>query len=103
MTAMREIFICSILILIVVSLAFAKTEGAARNKVDNIIIHTTGGPICKSGKVAFTPPGTLKSMKKFFEQHPILGIHYVIGRDGTTLKSISENQIAKKSTIKDDN
>ena len=76
------------------SVVVAKTTGPAREEITRVIIHATGGPGCKSNQVVFTPSGTLESMKRYFEQHPTLGIHYLIGRRGAIAKSIPEDQVA---------
>ena len=72
----------------------AKTSGPTRSTVDKVIIHTTGGPTCKNNIVVFTPSGTVSGMKDYFEKHPTLGIHYIVGKKGEIEASIPEEQIA---------
>ena len=74
--------------------AEARSRGAKRSKVSEIIVHATGGPFCQGGKVMFSPSGTGPSMKKFFEANGTVSIHYIVDRDGTVLKSIAEDEVA---------
>ena len=94
MDIFRKFLIYVTVILLTGSAGLAKTRGPARKEATSVIIHATGGPMCKDKQVVFTLSGTLKSMKRYLEQHPTLGIHYLIGRDGTIVKSIPENQVA---------
>lgn len=94
MDIFRKFLIYVTAILLTGSVGLAKTTGPTRKEATSVIIHSTGGPMCKNNQVVFTPSGTLKSMKRYFEQHPTLGIHYLIGRDGTIVKSIPENHVA---------
>jgi N-acetyl-anhydromuramyl-L-alanine amidase AmpD len=81
-------------VILMASTGLAKDSGPLRGEVGSVVIHATGGPMCRDGRVVFTPSGTLRSMKRYFENHSILGIHYIIGRDGTIVKSVPEDQIA---------
>ncbi|MCP4367141.1 MAG: hypothetical protein GY797_03345 [Deltaproteobacteria bacterium] len=65
MKTIRNVLTCFVCFFSLTSLGIAKTSGPLRDKVDSIIIHATGGPICKNGKVEFTPSGTITSMKNF--------------------------------------
>jgi len=59
------------------------TSGPRREFVDRIIVHTIGGPSCDGGKLVFSgAPGDAQRWKEFFDRHPLLGIHYVVDRDG---------------------
>ncbi|MFM9939597.1 MAG: N-acetylmuramoyl-L-alanine amidase [Hyphomicrobiaceae bacterium] len=74
--------------------AEARGRGAKRDKVTEIIVHATGGPFCKGGKVVFSPAGTVATMKRFFEASGQVSIHYIIGRDGEVAKSVPEDEVA---------
>ena len=73
---------------------FAKTSGAKRNHISEIIIHATGGPSCIKGKVVFSDPGTLARMTRFFRNSRRVSIHYIIGRNGKIVKGLDERRIA---------
>lgn len=75
--------------------AEARRTGALRTSVDMIVIHTTGGPTCDASTQQFiwVPGGELNENIRTIEAHPVLGIHYMIDRDGTLRRSIPENQI----------
>jgi N-acetyl-anhydromuramyl-L-alanine amidase AmpD len=72
----------------------ARARGARRDAVAEIIVHATGGPFCKGGQVVFSPPGTVESIKRFFEASGQVSIHYIVGRDGEVARSVPENEIA---------
>jgi N-acetylmuramoyl-L-alanine amidase len=75
--------------------AQATTAGARRAKIDAIIVHAISGPSCAGGRVVFSgAPGDAAKWKTFFDRHPFLGIHYVVGRDGTVLPSTPEERMA---------
>ncbi len=74
----------------------ARRNGVVRPTVDMIVIHSTGGPTCdlRTGKPIWVKAGTLAENIREIEAHPVLGIHYMIDRDGALRKSIPENQVA---------
>ncbi len=74
----------------------ARRSGAVRQIVDMIVIHSTGGPTCDptTGKPVWVKAGTLDENMREIEAHPVLGIHYMIDRDGALRKSIPERQVA---------
>jgi hypothetical protein len=73
----------------------AKTSGPLQVNVDTIIIHAVSGPSCSGGRVVYSgAPGDAGRWKRFFDQHPFLGIHYIVDRAGTVLASTPENQVA---------
>ena len=74
--------------------AFARSSGKKRSVVNEIIIHATGGPSCRRGKVVFSKPGTLKLMSRFFKNSRRVSIHYIVGRDGKIAKGIPESRVA---------
>lgn len=74
--------------------ASAKARGSKRTAVDEIIIHTTGGPFCQGGRVVFSPAGDVPAMKRFFEAPGLVSIHYIIGRDGEVAASVAEDEVA---------
>lgn len=78
--------------------AHARKTGAPRPdaQIDMIVVHSTGGPTCDSrtGQPVWVPAGELDANLRFIEAHPVLGIHYMIGRDGTLRASVPENQLA---------
>lgn len=61
-----------------------------------IIIHSTGGPTCDAatGQPVWIKAGTLDEDLRTIEAHPVLGIHYMIDRDGTVRSSVPEDQVA---------
>jgi N-acetylmuramoyl-L-alanine amidase len=77
--------------------AQARRTGAARTQaVDTVVIHSTGGPTCDAvtGKPIWVRAGTLADNLQQIEAHPVLGIHYMIDRDGTLRASVPEGQVA---------
>lgn len=88
--------VCAIAVALHGADALGKTTGDPREKaaIKEIIIHATGGPTCSSGTVVFTPAGTLESNKEMLESDPIVGIHFLVGGDGTLADSIPVLQIA---------
>lgn len=60
-----------------------------------VVLHSTGGPTCdKDGKPIWVPAGELRENLQVIEAHPRLGIHFMIGRDGTVVASVPETQVA---------
>ncbi len=77
--------------------AQARRTGALRTQpVDLVVIHSTGGPTCdvKTGRPIWVGAGTLDENLRHIEAHPVLGIHYMIDRDGTLRASVPEGQVA---------
>lgn len=77
--------------------AAARATGAARTRpIDLIVIHSTGGPTCdaKTNKPVWIGAGTLADNLRTIEAHPVLGIHYMIDRDGSLRTSVPEAQVA---------
>jgi N-acetylmuramoyl-L-alanine amidase len=77
--------------------AHARRSGAARTQaIDMVVIHSTGGPTCDAttGKPIWVGAGTAADNLRQIEAHPVLGIHYMIDRDGTLLTSVPEEQVA---------
>jgi N-acetylmuramoyl-L-alanine amidase len=77
--------------------ACARSSGQPRlQPINMVVIHSTGGPTCnaKTGQVMWVKSGTLAANMRFIEAHPKLGIHYMIDRDGTLVRSVPEEQIA---------
>jgi len=74
--------------------ADARSSGAKRSRIDEIIIHATGGPSCRRGKVVFSNPGTLQWMARFFKRSRRVSIHYIVGRDGRIARGVAENRVA---------
>jgi len=78
-------------------MADARRTGAARAEpISMIVIHSTGGPTCDAvtGQPIWVPAGHLDENLRQIEAHPVLGIHYMIDRDGTTRASVPEDQLA---------
>lgn len=74
--------------------AQARRNGAKRAQIDMVVLHSTGGPTCDaSNRVIWVPGGELDANMRFIEAHPVLGIHYMIGRDGALRRSIPEDQV----------
>jgi N-acetyl-anhydromuramyl-L-alanine amidase AmpD len=75
--------------------SYGKTTGKTRTEVNRVIIHSIGGPACKNGSVVYSPAdGDAKRWIGFFNRHKVLGIHYVIDKDGNIEAGVPENQIA---------
>jgi N-acetylmuramoyl-L-alanine amidase len=77
--------------------AHARRSGAARTQaIDMVVIHSTGGPTCDAatGKPIWVGAGSLDDNLRQIEGHPVLGIHYMIDRDGTLRTSVPEEQVA---------
>jgi N-acetyl-anhydromuramyl-L-alanine amidase AmpD len=73
----------------------AKTSGKTRTEVNRVIIHSIGGPSCKNGSVVYSSAnGDAKQWIEFFNRHEVLGIHYVIDKNGNAEAGVPENQIA---------
>jgi N-acetyl-anhydromuramyl-L-alanine amidase AmpD len=75
----------------------ARRTGAPRTEsIDLVVIHSTGGPTCDdaTGKPIWVGAGSLDANLRYIEAHPVLGIHYMIDRDGTTRASVPEEQLA---------
>jgi N-acetylmuramoyl-L-alanine amidase len=72
----------------------AKKNGTKRHSATEVIIHATGGPLCDNGRIVFSPPGTIESNRENFEKDPVLGIHYIIGRNGEVAASVPEDEVA---------
>jgi N-acetylmuramoyl-L-alanine amidase len=79
-----------------IPLALGLASGPTRDKIDKIVIHTIGGPSCsEDGEVQFRPvPGNARTWINWFAKQPVVGIHYVVDREGVTLAGIPENQVA---------
>ncbi len=87
--------IAGLLLLGSTSAAVATTSGPKRASVHTIVVHAISGPSCSGGKVAFSgAPGDAQRWKRFFDNHPFLGIHYVLDRDGVALASTPEDRVA---------
>lgn len=77
--------------------AAATTAGAVRARTDTIIVHAISGPLqnCPHGRLEFSgAPGDARRWKAFFDKHPLLGIHYVIDREGHVEKSTPDDRRA---------
>jgi N-acetylmuramoyl-L-alanine amidase len=75
----------------------ARRTGAARTQaIDMVVIHSTGGPTCDAatGKPIWVSAGTAADNLRQIEAHPVLGIHYMIDRDGSLRTSVPEDQVA---------
>lgn len=75
----------------------ARRTGRLRTEtIDLVVIHSTGGPTCddRTGKPIWIGAGTLEENLRHIEAHAVLGIHYMIDRDGTTRASVPEDRIA---------
>jgi len=75
----------------------ARRTGNLRTQpIDMVVIHSTGGPTCdeKTGKPIWVAAGTLDDNIRNVEAHPVIGIHYMIDRDGTLRASVPEDQVA---------
>src|SRR5688572_13050693 len=71
----------------------AQPSGKARSKTELIVLHATGGPACKDGKVVFTPAGTIESTKSELAAKG-LSIHYIVGKKGEVDAALPDNLVA---------
>lgn len=77
--------------------AEARRIGAPRTQpIDMVVIHSTGGPTCDAatGRPVWVAAGALDENLRHIEAHPVLGIHYMIDRDGTLRASVPEDRVA---------
>ena len=79
--------------------ASARTSGQSRQWApDVIVIHAVGGPICAGGLVVFDEIPSREDDAMFWrheiENNPVIGIHYVIGRNGDVETSIPTSEVA---------
>jgi hypothetical protein len=77
--------------------AVARATGALRTQpVTLVVIHSTGGPTCdpRTGKPIWVGGGALEENLRVIAAHPVLGIHYMIDRDGTLRASVPEDRVA---------
>lgn len=92
---MQRILMASAMLLALFGPAGATTSGPRRDTIDSIIVHTISGPLCSRGELAFSgAPGDAERWKRFFDNHPFLGIHYVLDREGVVLASTPEQRVA---------
>jgi N-acetylmuramoyl-L-alanine amidase len=92
------------LLFLLAALCLAGTAGSAQAKrtgkprpvaIDMVVIHSTGGPTCDAnGSPIWVKAGEMQANLRFIEAHPLLGIHYMIDRDGTLRTSVPEDQVA---------
>lgn len=69
----------------------SRTSGPLRTDIHIIIIHAVGGPQCVDGRVTYSETyGDAVKWKNYFDNHPFLGIHYIVDREGMTLGSTPE-------------
>jgi N-acetylmuramoyl-L-alanine amidase len=83
--------------LAVVPAAAARRTGPVRtHPIDMVVIHSTGGPTCDDAtrKPIRVPAGTLDEDLRNVEAHPVIGVHYMIDRDGTLRASVPEDRVA---------
>lgn len=89
------VWFVSLLLFLLPVLSEARTSGKNRVTVNRIIIHSIGGPSCKNGSVVYsTADGDARRWIEFFNQHRVLGVHYVIDKSGQVEAGVPENQIA---------
>lgn len=77
--------------------AEARRTGNARSQaIDMVVLHSTGGPTCdaRTGNPVWVRAGTLEENMQQVEAHSVIGIHYMIDRDGTVRASVPEDQVA---------
>ena len=89
--------------LIIFGLLFASLSSAKGNlnskvrntAIDAIVLHAIAGPYCNKGIVRYSSAKSgLVFWKGFFERHAVVGIHYIIDRDGSIVSSIDEGRVA---------
>ena len=79
---------------LLLSLAAIHWTAAEARQIDLIVIHATGGPGCRDGRLWHAPGGSLESNLRHFAANPDIGYHYLIGRDGQTVAGVPESRIA---------
>jgi N-acetylmuramoyl-L-alanine amidase len=92
----NSLFALVLLSLLSCSVAEARRTGPLRKQTVNmVVIHSTGGPTCDAnGKPIWVSAGTMQDNIRTIEAHPVLGIHYMIDRDGSQRASVPEDRIA---------
>jgi hypothetical protein len=100
---MKSILTASAVSLAMLGPAGATTSGPRRDSIDSIVIHAISGPHCAHGQLAFSgAPGNAERWKRFFDNHPFLGIHYVVDREGVILASTPEERVANHALDNND-
>jgi N-acetyl-anhydromuramyl-L-alanine amidase AmpD len=76
--------------------AAARSGGEPRPlaAIKTIVLHASGGPTCRADRVIWIKAGGLRATRRYLEQHRVLGIHYLVGRDGEVLTSVPIEQVA---------
>ncbi len=89
---------CVLLFVLLTGFCNAKNNHNSKPRaanIDAIILHAIAGPYCVGGSVKYSDArDDLLFWKKFFEKHKVIGIHYIIGRNGDVVKSIDEGKVA---------
>jgi N-acetylmuramoyl-L-alanine amidase len=88
-------FCFALTLLVSMEVEARRTGGARSQKIDMVVIHSTGGPTCdQAGKPIWVAAGAMDENMRDIEAHPKLGIHYMIDRDGSLRSSVPETQVA---------
>jgi N-acetylmuramoyl-L-alanine amidase len=95
-STLPTLFVAAALAVVTMAAQARRTGGARTQAIDMVVIHSTGGPTCDTvtGKPIWVRAGTLDGNLRQIEAHPVLGIHYMIDRDGTRRASVPEDQVA---------
>ena len=73
----------------------ALNQGEQRTKIDSIVVHSIGGPECKDGIVKYSPAvWDAEFWINYFNNHEVLGVHYVVDREGVVEPGVPETHIA---------
>lgn len=90
--------ICLIIASLFVEVVLAKGNHNSKQRdvaIDSIVLHAIAGPYCEGSKVKYSSAkDDLQFWKSFFERHKVVGIHYIIDRNGEVISSIDDDKIA---------
>ena len=97
MTRCIKLFCLSLFVIFSINVDARKTSNSKNRMVlvDAIILHAIGGPYCGANKIRYSgAKGNAKRWYRFFEDHPVLGVHYIIDREGLVISQISDSKVA---------
>lgn len=73
----------------------ALDRGPERGSPKLIILHAIGGPECRNGAPYFARVrGDAIFWADWLRRHPVLGIHYVVDREGRVIAGVPESEVA---------
>jgi hypothetical protein len=93
---LRTFALTCLLLIVLPSGADARTQGPPRTQpIDMVVIHSTGGPTCNDlNQPIWVRGGRFVQDLHAINAHPILGVHWMIARDGSIGAGVPESQVA---------